>query len=200
MAGPTASLLLKSLLDSEQMEMIEHAISMISSTSKSEGFQVETTLPIGGTIREKADAPFGIALENSGQFEDESMLEEIASLIGYRPVQDFGLFAMRNQDIDHRILGELICYFAERLDCYIDFGGAIFSLGLLPKKHRQYFDFVKTEWPDIAPYFEEMTKDIKGKIFTLGYMTANYKKWASHICDAEFMRNWLLSPHFHMVK
>ena len=180
--------------------MIKHAISMISSASNGEGFQVETTLPINGTIKQKANAPFGFALENSGQFEEESTLNEIASLIGYKPVQDFSLFAMRNQDIDHRILGELICYLAERLDCYIDFGGAIFSLGLLPQKHRQNFDFVNTEWPDIAPYFEDMTKDIKGKIFTLGYMTANHKKWASHICDAEFMRNWLLSPHFHMVK
>lgn len=179
MAGPTARLLLRSSLTVEQLEMVKRTIA---------------------TIRRGKNAPFGFGLENSSSFEDESSLDEIASLIGYRPVQDLELYSMRNQDIDHRILGESICYLAEQLECYIDFGGAIFPLEVLPEKNRQNFDFVKTDWSEVAPYLEDMARDIKGKVFTLEYLTANNKKWASHICDVEFMTNWLLSPHFHMIK
>ncbi len=52
----------------------------------------------------------------------------------------------------------------------------------------------------MKPYFEKMVEKIDGKIFTIEYETVNNRNWARHLCDAEFMKNWLKNKNFRMIK
>lgn len=39
-----------------------------------------------------------------------------------------------------------------------------------------------------------------GNIYETNYITANGRRWVSHIVDIEFLQAWMKHPNFHMVK
>lgn len=113
---------------------------------------------------------------------------------------------------EHQNLGKAVLAGAIKAGGMIDFGGSILLPSFIPYKmfERLYFWLkgvnyfreveMKRSWSEVEPYFEKMVSEIDGKIYTIVYEIANGRDWGYHICDTEFMKNWLNHPGFHMVK
>lgn len=100
---------------------------------------------------------------------------------------------------DHRNLGKAALIASKHLSGLIDFGGAI--VPELPDSMKKgMWIWEQANWSDIEPYFMKMISTINGKIYTIEYKAINNKTWANHICDVEFLGNWLNHPKFHMIK
>ena len=79
---------------------------------------------------------------------------------------------MCNQEIDHRILGELTLYLAGELDGLIDFGGQ------LPVQSDQ----------------------VKGNSWEIPYERAGGMTAVYQVADVDFMKDWLNNKNFRMIK
>jgi len=200
--GPGSSILLKTIPNEAQLNLIKSTIETVSLEQKEHNFWVNTTQPIGGSIKSDG-SPFSVNFENITNINDHyenNELAQIVSFIGYKPEFSLNLSAMCNGDIDHKILGELTLYLAKTLNGHIDFGGVVFSLNQLPWYRSANWYLFKASWPKVEPYFKRFKQNISGNIFTVHYKTASGKKWAYHISDTEFLESWLKSPEFHMIK
>ena len=200
--GPGSSIILKDALKGTQLDLINNTLDSISDSRKDEDFWVSSTKPIGGNV-ESDGRPFiithdKITLDNSVY--DKGELRQIYKSIGYKPKYSVSLGAMCNDDVDHKVLGEITLYLARKFGGHINFEGAIFSFKYLPKYRSSDWYFFKANWSSIEPYFKKFIKDMPGNIYTIKYKTASEKKWAYHICDVEFLEFWLNCPEFHMIK
>jgi hypothetical protein len=96
--------------------------------------------------------------------------QSINANFGFVPISLVSVGAMCSREIDHRVLGEVAAHLAKHFGGIIDFHGVLD----VSAEHRG-----KLAW---IPY------DVSGR-------TA-----FSHVGDLEFMRDWLSSPRFHMIK
>ena len=111
----------------------------------------------------------------------------------------YSLVSPTNSKKDHEHLGRACLSVARAAQGLIDFGGAL--LPPLPSPMlRGMWLWEHAQWSDIEPYFHEMVQHIPGKVFTLPYQTAGGRIWACHLCDVQFMENWLAHSRFHMIK
>ena len=113
MAGPTASVLLAQSLTDEQRLSVWGVIAELSDHVESNDFWVQTR-------------PF---IMTCGPEYPEELEEHIAAglpdLIGWTPKDTIGLIAMCNQQVDHRLLGQICVRIARLLDGVVDFGGEL---------------------------------------------------------------------------
>ncbi len=204
MSGPAASLLLRSVPSAQTLATIQQAILSISDTLEEDHFGVVSTKAIDGTIQTSNARPFwGLRQKLDAQHPDYSAAElsDIQKAVGFVPQFDFSFFAVYNRPIVLRILGELCVYLAQSLNGIIDFGGAIFPYQDLPDRMKQgLWLWEVASWSDIRPYFKAMIAPMEGCVYTIEYETANHNTWAHHLCDAEFMQQWLQHQEFCMVK
>lgn len=166
MAGPTCSVLTS--LPCEPKALIEEMVSLCGADmDDSRGVSIGDTRAIGG-LYTGSDRPFVWFIEPR----DADELCSIAEVIGSMPTQDIGLAAMCNQEIDHRILGEMALWLAENTNGFVDLGG------------------------DDLPIPPEMP----GRVARIPYDTAS--GWQSEyvIMDHVAFRAWLRCPAFAMVK
>ena len=131
-------------------------------------FHVASTIAIGGAVRADEPRPFGLALGAVGS--DDPDLARAAHLFGFTPTVAVHALAYANQQVDHRVLGELELFLARELRGLVDFGGSLGSL--------------------IPP---------QGKLVAIPYAGSSGDE-AFHIGDAAFLEWWLQQPGFHMIK
>jgi hypothetical protein len=175
MAGPSSAVLLSFIPSETDLADIQNIIQRVSTTVQGEDFWVATTIPMGGALKiNKAieARPFILALEElkAGEFYSASELSQIESFSHTKPVFSLTLAAMCNGQVDQRILGELTLYIAIKLNGVIYFDGSL-------------------ELQEIAGY--------QGKVCDIDTEEAEA---AYSICDTEFMKWWLDSPNFKMIK
>ncbi len=198
MAGPTAMVLLQAAPTGRQLKQIQHALDLISSVQDENKIWINSTVPIGDTVATDQHArPFLFSHTETGNEDSEYGEEELTEIehhVGFLPKHEIGLAAMCNDEEDHRVLGELALYFAELFDGVVDLDGLLNPGELVPIEHG------KTDWRDIEPELEEWLSDYEGEIHAVTYGTVDSRIWAYHICDATFMRSWLASEHFRMIK
>jgi hypothetical protein len=130
---------------------------------------------------------------------DEEELESIREKTSMSVCGAFEISCPCNSEEDHRALGEAVLIASEHLLGLVDFNGAIYP-DLPRKMYEGMWLWEKANWSDIEPYFMEMVSSISGRVYTIEYETANNRVWAHHICDKEFMANWLKHPMFGMIK
>lgn len=204
MAGPTASVLLKTGPTESQLEQIQSTIESISSRREGDDIWVGSTASIGGVV--DTDGRwfiFSVDQINAREFDyEEEELIQLEQSIGYRPSHVISIAAMCNGNEDHRILGEIVFYFAQLLDGMIDFHGAILpsAPSLTGRNKDILWLYTQASWSDVKKDFEKIEKGTAGQIFTLTYQIDTGRTWASHVCDTQFMKSWLASDHFHMIK
>lgn len=176
MASPTSDVFLNFIPEEEAQAYIRAVINIISTIVEGDSFLVNTTLPIGGTINvtAKEARPFSLIM---GKIADEGFpeadeLAQIETFFHTRPVYSLLLLAGSKREVDHRILGEMTMYLAEKLN------------GLICLD-------MSTEAADTAI--------IGGKFHNIICDCDDGTKEALYsICDTEFMKNWLNSPRFNM--
>jgi len=175
MAGPTSSIIFKSPPSESMWFEIMNMLQKISDKIDGDDFWVTSTKPIDGTVIANGQ-PFGIEKNVIGSdyydYSDEE-IKTIQNLVGFAPKYELGIYAMCNGQVDHRILGELTFHIAKCFHGIVDFNGKL---------------------------DKDVIKGIPGKIWDISYeisggIDANY-----HICDIEFMKNWLENENFRMIK
>jgi len=171
MAGPTSSILLKSIPTKLEWKKITNAIKTISKKVEDEDFWVISTEAIGGKSIATEGRPFGLSKsEFNPKYYSEDEIYQIEKSIDFRPKCDIEIYAMSKSTLDHRILGELTLYVAEQLDGIIDFNGDL-NCGKL----------TGCKWDILYEISESKT----------GKYT---------VCDVTFMKAWLANDNFYMIK
>ena len=129
----------------------------------------------------------------------EEQRQEILLCTSFHVQSWYLLISPINGDQEHKELGKACLFVAKAAQGLIDFGGAI--LPQLPDHmYKQMWLWEQAQWSDVQPFFSELARSIPGNIYTLPYLTAGGREWASHICDVQFMEGWLAHPNFHMIK
>lgn len=110
-------------------------------------------------------------------------------------MHEISINANANGQDDPRILGELVYWISKEFNGLIDFGDL-----LLPNKYYKDHGYLKDiEFEEAMHYVNAMKGNVTGRLVEIKYKTSD-KIWASHVGDAEFMKNWLKSDDFKMVK
>ncbi len=172
MAGPTVTLLFQSILTDEALLEINSTIQSISGNMDENDFWVIQTEPINGSVLLKEGRPFTLVNCRMDQQFEEYKAEELSFIKELIGFEPQFFLASCNQEIDHLILGELALYIAQKYKGIIDFGGELAIV----------------------------SEVVRGKIFELPYETASGHTAINHFADAEFMKHWLNSDHFRMIK
>ena len=173
MAGPVASVLLDIIPSKNGLKEIEDIIQKISDKVEEEDFWIIDTKFIDGTVEIKEGRPFGIKkkkIDLEFDYSQEEILW-IKKYANFNPVFNIEVFAMCNREIDHRILGELTFYLAEKFNGLVDFEGQL-----------------------------EQSDDIEGKKWEIPYRTIDNEIKFYNITDIVFMKNWLENNNFRMLK
>ncbi|HRG07477.1 MAG TPA: DUF6368 family protein [Cyclobacteriaceae bacterium] len=173
MAGPTSSVLLRIAPDSSTIALVYKVIDDLATKRTNNDFYINSTLASFG---KDGLRPFGVELNsitNDYYNYSESELKLIEDKFKFYPKYDIGLYAMCNDIVDHKILGQLTLKIAEAVDGIIEFGGRLDG---------------------------KKIKNVNGKICEIDYETAIGRIAQHHVSDIEFMRNWLLDKSFYMIK
>lgn len=202
--GPLINILFDFTFTETQWQEVLDIFESVSEGVHGDEFSVISTLGIQGTIEVSPGRPLGFDTgdlsEENTEYDPEE-IDSISELLGFRPRSFIGIYCMSKSATDHRILGELGLSLAEKFGGVIDLMGAIFDYSLLPEWMKKGIWLWETaNWEDIEPYFEQTVNDIPGKIYSLLYETGNQRIWCHHLCEAEFLRNWLQNPAFHLIK
>jgi hypothetical protein len=127
--GPIASILLRRQLTHEQLTEMDHLLKSISIDFREDGFYkrafwVENTAPIGGDFP-GTRCTIDVHLHDAELEVDPKEFTTIQTCFGFLPQQRLQFDAGCNSEPDHKLLGLLILYFAEKFDGIIDLGGAL---------------------------------------------------------------------------
>ena len=201
MGGPSASMFLQVPLTERQVDDLE--IWLRASTSDLHGtrldwhpFWIRDGTPLGMTVDPSVEpCSFGLAAETPLEYLEEWEKEHVAELIGYIPQQELGFFAGCNRPLDHRILGHLALFLAERYGGLINMSGAI-TPPFKPDRQYSIRQYPRHTLEEI----HEFVQGLPGKVIEVLYGEEVGKPWVYHIVDATFLRAWLQHPHFHMIK
>lgn len=201
MAGPAASLLLSTPLTEEQIDDLDAWLR--KNTSNLQGtrldwhpFWIEDGTPLGITEDCSIEpCAFGLGAEEPLHYLEEWEKTRVIELISYAPQQELGFYAGCNRSLDHRILGHLALFLAERYDGLINLSGALTP----PLKHDRRYTLAEYPWYTLEEV-HEFVQGLPGRVIEVFYGEDVGKPWVYHIVDATFMRAWLKHPHFHMIK
>lgn len=180
--GPGASIFLANKLDQEEQKLFKDIVETFVSSHP------EVNLDIDEVDLTNEESEYSI---------DE--LEHIGQLAGAVPTYEICISAGTNSPQSHRGLADIVRQVALALNGMINFSGAIYPIEDLPKEIRNEL-WKTTDWTDVKPYFDKMIKPISGQIFTVEYELSEDRTWAYHLCDHEFLTNWMDSPYFKMIK
>jgi len=159
-AGPTAGILLAELMTDEERLSVRSVISDLSNHVEGDDFWVQ-------------ERPFIVTFGPEHENElDDFVAGGLSDMMGWTPKDTIGFAAMCNQQVDHRLLGEICLQCAKSLDGVIDFGGE------LPAR------------PSHAP----------GTLYTVPYRGATGHECRYHVGNAQFLAWWLNQPNFRMIK
>lgn len=168
--GPSVQILLPYSPSDDDVAALDEFARLLGESNKSAAdFQVQTTVPLGGATQAgEGGRPFVAGFEDP--LLEEGCAEALDEAFGFVPISVIGVGAMCNDQLDHRILGELSIYLARH------FGGLVDFTGLLP-----------------------VTEPQTGKLVRIPY-AVDGRQLFYHVGDVTFMSEWLRHPAFHMVK
>jgi len=165
MAGPTCSVF--SPVPYRVDDLIEELVGLTSIMREKDRFWVGNTQAINGTY--KGDGrPFILFREPR----DPGDLAMIAEVLQVTPAQEIGLAAMCNAEIDHRILGSMALWIAEKTSGFVDLGGCL-------------------ELPPTG---------LPGRVARIPYDTVSGLDAEYMLMDRVAFRAWVSCPTFQMVK
>ena len=175
MAGPIASVLFETFPSEWTWAEIVNLVQTISGKVEGDEFWVITTKWIKGTVERIDGRPFGMDRHKIDSNNNDYSKEEVLTMqksIGFDPKFFLSIYAMCNEAIDHKILGELTHYLAKRYNGLIDFKGKLPSL-TLPRN---------------------------GNLWDIPYQVSEDRRAVYQIGDVDFLWGWLQNENFRMIK
>jgi hypothetical protein len=201
MGGPSASLLLPVPLTERQIDELDtwlhtHTVDLHGTPLNWSPFWVHDGASLGMAIDPSIEpCAFGLHAGTPLTYLEEWERAQVIQLIDYDPQQELGFFAGCHRPLDHRILGHLALFLAERYGGLIDLSGAI-TPPLQPNWHYNMRGYYRPTLEEI----HQFVQGLPGKVIEVPYGEETGKPWVFHIVDATFLRAWLQHPHFHMIK
>lgn len=214
--GPMASVLLTKQIKRKSQEQVElhKLIDSISSerrpskiydktrvvcdTGANEGFDflVSNAKTIKGNYQGPG-RPFSIDLyhppEQYPEYDDQDR-KTIEYFFDLTLSGQINIHAKCNQEVDHKILGQLALAIVEKYGGLIDFGGALSCV------ENNLYE-LKQPWEDMEPYFCKLPDEFSGLLLSIPYwIVPGERTWLFHIGDVEFLEIWLNHPRFRMIK
>jgi hypothetical protein len=199
MAGPVATVLIPEPLSDHDRVALRRMIDAVSEHDLDKPPALEafwacdTRLIAGGYSGE--GRPFAIETGLQPEWEP-GQLAAVSGAFGFTPRDELVVIAFCNGREDHRILGELCVWLAERFGGVICFGGALWPD--VPPEAR--IDILDADWRQLEPCFRRMVTGLSGKVVGLRYEPQPDREWIVHVGDAGFLRAWLEHPRYCMVK
>lgn len=199
MAGPAATVLLPQTLSAAGRAALGECVHAVSDHGLDkpptlDDFCVCDTRPIsGGYVGECR--PFAVQVGLQPEWEPRQ-LAGVAEAFGFAPADELVVVAFCNRGADHRILGELCVWLAERFGGLIHFGAALWP----PVPREANIDALDADWRQVEPFFRRMVEGLPGRVVGLRSEPQPGLEWVAHVADAAFLRAWLEHPQFHMVK
>jgi hypothetical protein len=187
MGGPSATVLFsKPMEDARVRSIIEQSVRGVLRSSER---VLET--PRGTTWHQYAfDGRLFLVShgeEDPGEWQD---LKErnIAALIGWQVEDQVSIGAECNDDRDHLLLGKAVLSIAA--EC----GGVVSFTGCPPTP--------ESTPGDAEQRFVKLTEAFPGRLYRLAYRDEKGQMLPAHefLCDATFLRAWLIHPYFRMLK
>lgn len=196
--GPACVVLFPSVLSDDLRESIRTDLASLGTIAEREGrgfdLQLADARPLGAHLL-RTPRPVDVCPGSPQSEYEEVELAQIESAVGFRPVTALAIAMGCNTSDDHVLLAHLALHFADKHSGIIDFAGA-----LLPQRLPPRFSFLNSPWNEVSEHFRAMVKDLPGRLWEFPYVTANGKQWVSHAGDPTFVRAWMSTPGFHMVK
>ncbi len=176
MAGPTAAILVPERLTDDVLDDIRAELDRVAERREGNNFWIELR-------------PFIVSFGE----EYEGELAELAndglpSVLGWTPADTFFFAAMRNDSVDHALLGQLCVRFARKLGGVIDFGGKVWPEPSLDG--TAHVEAVRVERPS----------GLDGVLFAASYFSESGRYGTCHYGDSTLLEAWLKQPNFRMVK
>jgi Family of unknown function (DUF6368) len=195
MAGPTASVLLPcSAIADGKLVTLMRALDKNSAAADSDlsDFQISDCTLIGGGMLDTS-RPFGLSLQTVVEA-DRDRNPVFVKNFGFTPTVEIGVWAMCNDNIDHKVLGLLCAHLADTLNGIVDLGGALLPSGFSLDLHSP------PNWSEVSGDVQRYVETMVGHAVAIPYETISGRMWATHFVDAQFLRSWLGNPEFRMIK
>jgi hypothetical protein len=195
MAGPVIQLRATKFEKSDQAKMLKmlERIAIIDETRENYyDFRFKKGKTLGLNLKEHS-CPFLLDISTKKEELDDLQKADFEAKIKDNPVAFLGVSAMCNGKEDHRLLAAFMLELHKILRGYIHLNGSI----LPPLLRDKNGNFIHHIHADEVNY----VKSIKGEIHEIHYeIETGGRTSYSHICDAEWLQNWLQHDDFHLIK
>jgi hypothetical protein len=201
MSGPGATVLTRRPVGDAEMASVRELVAAVGQPGSDppptpDWFWVTDTRPIGGRYAGEG-RPFAVNTGLDPDREGAGWYDRVEPAFGFRPAGGIGVFGFCGRDEDHRVVGELVLWLAERLDGVIDFDAELRP----PLPPGAKFDLLDYEWREVEPYFREMAAGMPGRVAGVPrHGDGQGDDHVVHVGDPAFLRAWLDHPNFRMVK
>jgi hypothetical protein len=147
---------------------------------------------LGLNLKEDS-CPFLLDVSTKKEELDELQKVDFKAKIKDNPVAFLSISAMCKSKEDHYLLAAFMLELHKILGGYIDLNGSIVPPLLKDKKG----DFIHQTHQDYVNYVQQ----IKGEIYEIHYeIETGGRTSYYHICNAEWLQNWMQHDDFHLIK
>jgi hypothetical protein len=195
MAGPVIQLRATKFEKSDQtkmLKMLERIAIIDEKRDNYYDFRFKKGKTLGLNLKEHS-CPFLLDISTKKEQLDDLQKADFKAKIKDNPVAFVGVSAMRNGKEDHRLLAAFMLELQKILGGYIHLNGSIVP-PLLCDKNGNFIHHIHADEVNYV-------KSIKGEIHEIHYeIETGGRTSYSHICNAEWLANWLQHDDFHLIK
>jgi Family of unknown function (DUF6368) len=198
MAGPVIQLRATKYDKSDEAKMLK-MLERIAVIYEKKSNNYEFCFKKGKTLGLNLKANSCVFLLNISEFDEEDDLRkaDIAEKLKDKPAAFFNVAAMCNGKDDHRLLAAFVLELHKIGRGYICLNGVI-SVPYLTDKNGY---ILKNERGDFLHQNKaDFFNSIRGELHEIRYNIDETRTYYSHVCDAEWLDNWLQHVDFHLIK
>jgi hypothetical protein len=195
MAGPVIQLRATKFDKSDEAKMLKMLERIAVIDEKRENyfdFRFKKGKTLGLKLKENS-CPFLLDITTKKEELDALQKADFKAKIKDNPVAFLSISAMCKSNDDHYLLAAFMLELQKILGGYIDFNGSIVP----PLLRDKNGNFIHQTHQDCVNYVQQ----IRGEIHEIHYeIETGGRTSYYHICNAEWLQNWLQHVDFHLIK
>jgi hypothetical protein len=155
-------------------------------------FRFKKGKTMGLNLKENS-CPYILSISTKKEALDDLERTDFESKINDKPMAFLSISAMCNSKDDHYLLAAFVIELQKILGGYIDLNGIILK-PLVRDKNGNFIHHIQTDQTDYV-------KSINGEIYEIRYEVETGGRTSyHHVCNAEWMQNWMQQDDFHLIK
>jgi Family of unknown function (DUF6368) len=195
MAGPVIQLRATKFDKSDEAKMLKMLERIAVIDEKRDNyfdFRFKKGKVLGLNLKENS-CPFLLDISTKKEALDALQKADFEAKIKDNPVAFLSISAMCKSKDDHHLLAAFMLELQKILGGYIDLNGSIVP----PLARDKNGNFIHQTHQDFVNYVQQ----IKGEIHEINYeIETGGRTSYYHICNAEWLQNWLQHDDFHLIK